>query len=87
VRVCRSHIRTRTEQGVDMHPLGQERFRSISPTPERTWVGDLPSADPTDWFESAEEYYEFIGYDEFVGYDPDDDEDELLEDERLIDEY
>jgi len=64
-----------------MHPIGQERPQPIRPAPPKTWVGDLPSNDPTDWFESAEEYYEF------VGYEPDDDDNELREDERLIDEY
>jgi hypothetical protein len=64
-----------------MHPLGQEKHSLIRPAPQKTWIGDLPSADPTDWFESVEEYYEF------VGYEPDDDDDELLEDEWLIDEY
>jgi hypothetical protein len=44
-------------------------------------MGDLPSGDPADWFESSEEYYEF------VGYDPDDDDDAALIEERLIDEY
>ena len=62
-----------------MHPIGQENFPPILSS---VWVEDLPSGDPADWFESSEEYY-----DEFVGYDPDADEDELLEDERLIDEY
>jgi len=61
-----------------MHPVGQEKHQPVQ-SPQ--WTGDLPSGDPADWFESAEEYYEF------VGYDPDDDEDELLEDEWLIDEY
>jgi len=61
-----------------MHPIGQER---ILPILSHEWTGDLPSADPTDWFGATEEYYEFIGY------NPDADDDELLEDKRLIDEY
>ena len=63
-----------------MHPIGKEKPQPIRPTPQ-TWVGDLPSDDPTDWFESVEEYYEAIGY------NPDNEDDELLEDEWLIDEY
>ena len=62
-----------------MHPTGKERFQLVQPP---QWTGDLPSADPTDWFESTEEYY-----DEFVGVVPDNDNDELLENEWLIDEY
>jgi hypothetical protein len=62
-----------------MHPTGQEQFQPVQPAPQ-TWVGDLPSGDPTDWFASSDEYYAF------VGYNPDDDEDEPLIGERLIDE-
>ena len=62
-----------------MHPVGQEKHQPVQ-SPQ--WTGDLPSADPTDWFESTEEYYAF------VGYNPDDaGDDELLENEWLIDEY
>jgi len=61
-----------------MHPVGQEKHQPVQ-SPQ--WTGDLPSDDPTDWFESSEEYYAF------VGVVPDDDNDELLEDEWLIDEY
>jgi hypothetical protein len=64
-----------------MHPIGQERTQPIHPAPQTKWTGDFPSGDPTDWFESAEEYYAF------VEYDRDDDDNELLENERLIDEW
>jgi len=61
-----------------MHPIGQEIITPVQPP---KWTGDLPSGDPTDWFESSEEYYAF------VGEDTNDDDTELLEEEWLIDEY
>jgi hypothetical protein len=68
-----------------MPPRGQEQFLPISPTPEKTWAGDLPSGEPTDWFESVDELEKLIEY-ELAGYDPSE-AIELLEDEWLIDEY
>jgi len=82
VRVCRSHIRTRTEREMPMHPIGQEKF---PPVQKKEWTGDLPSGEPVDWFESPDELEKLIEY-ELAGYDPSE-ANELLEDEWLVDEY
>ena len=63
----------------------QERVHSAPPAPKTHWVGDLPSNEPNDWFEHPEELEKLLEY-ELAGYDPSE-ANELLEDERLIDEW
>ena len=63
----------------------QERFQPTPLAPKTRWVGDLPSGEPIDWFESPDELEKLLDY-ELAGYDPGE-ADELLEDERLIDEW
>ena len=63
----------------------QERFQPIQLAPKTRWVGDLPSGEPTDWFESPDELEKLLDY-ELAGYDPSE-ANELLENEWLIDEY
>jgi len=63
----------------------QECVQSTPPAPKTRWVGDLPSGEPTDWFESPDELEKLLDY-ELAGYDPSE-ANELLEDEWLIDEW
>jgi len=66
--------------GTSIHTVGQERF-----VPVQNYVGDLPSDEPNDWFAQSDELEKLIEY-ELAGIVPSE-ANELLEDERLIDEY
>jgi hypothetical protein len=68
-----------------MHPIGQEKPQPIQTTQRSQWIGDLPSGEPNDWFVHPEELEKLLEY-ERAGYDPSE-ANELLEDERLIDEW
>ena len=63
----------------DIHTVGQERFVHV-----QNYVGDLPSDEPNDWFTQSDELAALLDY-ELAGYDPSE-ANELLKDERLIDE-
>jgi len=56
----------------NIHIVGREKFVCV-----QRYTGDLPSGEPNDWFAQS---------DELAGYDPSE-ANELLEDERLIDEW
>jgi hypothetical protein len=68
-----------------MHPIGQEKPQPVQTIQRSQWIGDLPSGEPVDWFESPDELEKLLEY-ERAGYDPSE-AIELLEDEWLIDEW
>jgi len=66
-------IQTKPDE-TNIHSVGQERFICV-----QNYVGDLPTDEPIDWFPQSDELTMLLDYPSEAN--------ELLEDERLIDEW
>ena len=79
MRKKRHFVRTKPDE-TKIHTVGREKFVCV-----QKYTGDLPSGEPNDWFLQSDELTMLLDY-ELAGYDPGE-ANELLEDERLVDEW